>query len=359
MEQTNSEIASIYVGESSRSIKERGGEHWRDYKNNSQKSHILKHQQIHHPHQEPKFVLRAVSFFKTALERQVGEAVRIRRRGGEGAVLNSKSEFDRCRIPRLVVEEQDLEKNSEMELQREQEIAEHLDKEQRDWERNKTRERANEHLAKMSRPGHKSLKRTNNDGATRLEDKKRRKYELVSEDWGEQDELETNLDVIKEQDTPHKTEDQVHEEKEGAQNEVPRELAPENIKAQTPQKLIQQSTPLRRARGRLGDRTPGRSSPIRTSLGLAKKSVRVPPPLAALRTRKRQLSIRDIIEKFEKLENENVRGEGGSLVAFPIPINKAPSSVNQEGDPPLGMERGALGVGTGLPPLPKKPQPPT
>ena len=162
--------------------------------------------------------------------------MQIRRRGGTGAILNSKSEFDWCGIPRLVVKEQDLEKDSELQLQREQEIAEHLDKEQRDWESNKTRERANEHLAMMSRPGHKSLKRTNNDGATRLEDKKRRKYELVSEDWGEQDELETNLDVIKEQGTPHKTEDQVHEEKEGAQSIVPRELAPKNSKEQTPPK---------------------------------------------------------------------------------------------------------------------------
>ena len=39
---------------------------------------------------EPKFTMRAVKFHKTALYRQLGEAVRIRRRGGQGSILNSK-----------------------------------------------------------------------------------------------------------------------------------------------------------------------------------------------------------------------------------------------------------------------------
>ena len=92
--QKNIDVPSIYVGESSRSIKERGGDHWAAYKNKSQESHILKHQINHHPGKEPKFILRISSFHKSALERQVAEAVRIRRRGGQGAVLNSKSEFE-------------------------------------------------------------------------------------------------------------------------------------------------------------------------------------------------------------------------------------------------------------------------
>ena len=44
-------------------------------------------------------------------------------------------------------------------------------------------------------------------------------------------------------------------------------------------------------------------------------------------------------------------GGGGSFPeAFPIPLNKAPPEVSQAGDPPLGKERGTLGVGTGPPP---------
>ena len=39
------------------------------------------------------------------MSRQIQEAVRIRRRGGTGSILNSKAEFSRCYIPRLVVED--------------------------------------------------------------------------------------------------------------------------------------------------------------------------------------------------------------------------------------------------------------
>ena len=52
------------------------------------------------------------------------------------------------------------------------------------------------------------------------------------------------------------------------------------------------------------------------------------------------------------LEVEHEKIEGGSLVAFPFQKNKAPSMYIQEGDPPIGKERGALGVGTGPTPLP-------
>ena len=58
----------------------------------------------------PKFILKPVKFFRTALSRQVAEAVRIRRRGGAGAILNSKSENNRCQIPRLRIEEEEDDK---------------------------------------------------------------------------------------------------------------------------------------------------------------------------------------------------------------------------------------------------------
>ena len=61
--------------------------------------------------------MRIVGYYKTALSRQIGEAVRIDRRGGAGSILNNKSEYDRCRIPRLVLEEQDIEKLVEEEEQ--------------------------------------------------------------------------------------------------------------------------------------------------------------------------------------------------------------------------------------------------
>ena len=55
----------------------------------------------------PKFTMKVVKFYKTALARQVAEAVCIRRRGREGAILNSRGEFNRCYIPRLKVEEEE------------------------------------------------------------------------------------------------------------------------------------------------------------------------------------------------------------------------------------------------------------
>ena len=116
---------SIYIGESSRSIYERSKEHWEDWRSRSSKSHILKHQELaHEGAEDPLFIMRTVRFFRTALSRQVGEAVRIMRRGGACSILNSKSEYDRCKIPRLVLEEED---EGEHRRQGERELQEDLD----------------------------------------------------------------------------------------------------------------------------------------------------------------------------------------------------------------------------------------
>ena len=78
------DVPSLYVGESSHSVYERGGEHWQDWKAKKPSSHMLKHQEeVHDGDDEPKFTLRIVKSYRSALARQVGEAVRIRRRGGE------------------------------------------------------------------------------------------------------------------------------------------------------------------------------------------------------------------------------------------------------------------------------------
>ena len=83
---------SLYVGETSRSLFERTKEHWGAWESKSDKSHILKHQLMVHKEQEPRFVMKAVKYYRSALTRQIGEAVRIRRRGGAGMILNSKSD---------------------------------------------------------------------------------------------------------------------------------------------------------------------------------------------------------------------------------------------------------------------------
>ena len=77
---------------STKSLYEYGKEHVVQYKNGAEESHMAKHMVLHHePGVEPNFVLKPVRCFRTALERQISEAVRIRRCGA-GVVLNSKSE---------------------------------------------------------------------------------------------------------------------------------------------------------------------------------------------------------------------------------------------------------------------------
>ena len=84
-----SRYPSLYVGESSRSLQERIREHWGAFRRGDEGSHIRKHQDQHHPDQDPLFIVKAVSFHRTALGRQVREAVRIQRRGGEGGRATS------------------------------------------------------------------------------------------------------------------------------------------------------------------------------------------------------------------------------------------------------------------------------
>ena len=71
----------------------------------------MKHQIADHGgSNSPKFIMRVVRSYRSALSRQVGEAVRIRRRGGEGSILNNKSEFNRCKIGRLTIGEEEEQK---------------------------------------------------------------------------------------------------------------------------------------------------------------------------------------------------------------------------------------------------------
>ena len=79
----------------------------------------MKHMEmVHKGEDKPDFVMRAVAFHRSALTRQVGEAVRIGIRGGARRILNSKSEYDRCKIPRLVIEDHEEDKLEEQELEK-------------------------------------------------------------------------------------------------------------------------------------------------------------------------------------------------------------------------------------------------
>ena len=90
----------------------------------------------------PKFIMRVVSNHRTALSRQISEAVRIRRRGGAGRVPNSKAEYNRSHIPWLRVENEEEVKEWELEQHEVQEqLTRMMDREHKDWEQSESKEK--------------------------------------------------------------------------------------------------------------------------------------------------------------------------------------------------------------------------
>ena len=116
----NKAVYSVYTGETSLTARERlvgvkgegarGGGHLTEYEKGLEKNHMTKHwQSCHKGEEKPKFGVKIIRSFTSCLVRQLWEAVRIRRRLQEQAkgslrLLNSKSEYSRCSLPRLVVE---------------------------------------------------------------------------------------------------------------------------------------------------------------------------------------------------------------------------------------------------------------
>ena len=84
LKEVRSDIPTLYVGESIRSIYERSREHWAAARSSQEDNHMVRHQLAEHPGREPNFTMRAVKYFRSALTRQIAEAVRIRRRGEQG-----------------------------------------------------------------------------------------------------------------------------------------------------------------------------------------------------------------------------------------------------------------------------------
>ena len=136
--------------------------------------------------------MRVVSSSRTALERQTREAVRIRRRGGVGAILNSKAEYGRSYIPCLQLEDTDTIRELELEEKREEDERDReLAANQLEWEQEKSKERRKE-LKRVAREQGKparsiSSKQRREEGASTPRSKKRR-YDLISTKWGEQKE---------------------------------------------------------------------------------------------------------------------------------------------------------------------------
>ena len=115
-----------YIGESSRSSFERGWEHVNDMAQLKTTSHMLKHVLTKHPEQdmaEVQFGMKIVRTCMSSFERQIYESVLIQREREEHHILNSRTEYNRCSLPRITTQvgEQEVEKYNQTLLQEKQE----------------------------------------------------------------------------------------------------------------------------------------------------------------------------------------------------------------------------------------------
>ena len=118
-----------YVGETCRSAFERGLEHLGNYESLADESFMLKHSIDKHENEimkEGRYRMKNLKYTKTPFERQIRESVFLQQFGND-EILNSKSEFNRCSIPRLSTklgefevkegkEEEEQEKKKELDL---------------------------------------------------------------------------------------------------------------------------------------------------------------------------------------------------------------------------------------------------
>ena len=101
----NSSI-KFYFGETSRDAYTRGAEHLADYVGQTDDSHMFKHLSDSHQDSRPrdvKFGMSVIKQHRSSFERMIFESCLIFRSENNGGVLNSKSEFNRCQVPRLSV----------------------------------------------------------------------------------------------------------------------------------------------------------------------------------------------------------------------------------------------------------------
>ena len=134
-----------YIGETNRSVYERGWEHQNDYSNLSTKSHMLKHAVEMHQGEgmmNVKFGMKVVRFLKTAWDRQILESCEIQGNRGHH-LLNSRSEYNRCALPRMMCKlgDQTFKKN-EVEMQTELAREETQVKQIRELKKVRNKERA-------------------------------------------------------------------------------------------------------------------------------------------------------------------------------------------------------------------------
>ena len=95
---TCKQCKDIYIGETSRNAFTRGKEHETQMNRKDKNSIILRHQQLKHPGDTPSFEMKITGTYRSALDRQIAEAVKISR--AKDRLINNKTEFRQNRIMR-------------------------------------------------------------------------------------------------------------------------------------------------------------------------------------------------------------------------------------------------------------------
>ena len=93
----------VYEGETGRSSRTRGIEHWNDFAKEKPNGVLFKHKQNEHNFEEMKVKMEITKPFRDPLTRQANEGVRIEIRA-KHELLNSKSEFNHPPTARIIVE---------------------------------------------------------------------------------------------------------------------------------------------------------------------------------------------------------------------------------------------------------------
>lgn len=135
----------LYIGETSRSMYERALEHQGDIDQLKSSSHMLRHMLEMHRGEERseiEFGVRVMRYTRSSFERQVLESVLIQS-NRDHHILNSRSEFNRCAIPRLVAKLGDKELKLWREKDKEREKAEEkIEEEIRMMKKSRNKDRA-------------------------------------------------------------------------------------------------------------------------------------------------------------------------------------------------------------------------
>ena len=157
----------VYIGETNRSVYERGLEHVNDIASCKTSSHMLRHLIDVHEEEEDsweeiRFGMKILKSTRTAMERQILESVLIQK-ARESNIMNNKAEYNRCAIPRLTAKlgERDLEKWREEDKQ---EVAKEASIEEKIRQRKKEKAKKRGTANRRMEPGQPKRKRRKVEG---------------------------------------------------------------------------------------------------------------------------------------------------------------------------------------------------